>query len=89
MTYLDLAKTLRTPENVRPLWVVHTRAGQRYTRDGFQSVWQRVKAGFRFHDLRRAGATDIEDADRQKFTGHASPQMAERYNAKPIKSPSH
>jgi integrase len=86
---LDLAKTLPKPANVECWQVVHTRAGRRYTRTGFNSSWQRLNAGFTFHDLRRAGATDMEDADRQNFTGHASQRMAESYNVKPIKSRSH
>lgn len=86
---LDLAKTLPKPENVQCWSVVHTRAGRRYTRTGFNSSWQRINAGFTFHDLRRAGATDMEDANRQNFTGHASQRMAESYNVRPIKSPSH
>lgn len=86
---LDLAKTLPKPAGIESWYVVHTRTGAKYTRTGFNSSWQRVKAGFAFHDLRRAGATDIEDAERQNFTGHASPRMAESYNVKPIKSKSH
>lgn len=86
---LDLAKTLPKPSNVECWYVVHNRSGQRYTRSGFNSVWHRLNTGFHFHDLRRAGATDMADADRAKFTGHTSSRMAERYNAKPIESPSH
>ena len=85
----DLAKTLPKPASIQSWYVVHTRTGSRYTRTGFNSSWQRVNAGFTFHDLRRAGATDMEDAERQNFTGHASQRMAESYNVKPIKSRSH
>lgn len=86
---LDLAKALPRPDGIECWYVVHTRAGRRYTRTGFNSSWQRLKAGFTFHDLRRAGATDMTDAERQSFTGHASQRMAESYNVKPIKSRSH
>ena len=86
---LDLAKTLPAPDSIQSWYVVHTRAGTQYTRTGFNSSWQRLNAGFTFHDLRRAGATDIEDGERMNFTGHASQRMAESYNVKPIKSRSH
>lgn len=86
---LELAKTLPKPEGIECWYVVHTRGGRRYTRTGFNSSWHRLAPGFTFHDLRRAGATDMRDAERQAFTGHSSQRMAESYNVRPIKSPSH
>lgn len=85
---LDLARTLPCTKGITSLYVVHTQAGRRYTRDGFKSLWHRLAAGFTFHDLRRAGTSDFE-GERKLFTGHATERMAESYAVLPIKSPSH
>lgn len=48
-------------------WLLPTRSGDRYTRDGFQSIWQRHQRDwskstgherFRWHDIRAKSATD-------------------------------
>ena len=86
---LDLAKTLPKPKTVICPYVVRTRSGRRYTRSGFNSVWQRIGAGFQFYDLKRSGTTDFAGEKKSDFTGHESERMAQSYNVKPIKSPSH
>lgn len=90
---LQAARHLPRPEGLAPVWIVHNSKGQQYTGTGFASVWSRAvkRAGqsFTFHDLRRKAITDYEGNQRRQFSGHKSEQMAQRYNVKPIKSPSH
>jgi integrase len=88
---VDAAKSLPCTRGVHSLYVVHTRTGARYTDSGFAKVLARaVKAGgqdWTFHDLRRTAITDA-DGDK-RFSGHKTDAMAQRYNVKPIRSPSH
>lgn len=90
---LTAAKLLPKPEGITPIWIVHNNRGQQYTPGGFTSSWKTVikksSVHFTFHDLRRKAITDYDGDKRQDFSGHKSPQMADRYNVKPIKSPSH
>lgn len=72
--------------------VIRSRSGRAYTRTGFNSVWLReqraalvagaIKERFRFHDLKIKAVSDFE-GDVQKFSGHKSRNMAERYNRTP------
>ena len=88
---LDLAKSDLC--GVRSVWVIHTKGGQKYTRDGFQANFRRVKKAAnlvepQFRDLRKKGATDYEGRTRD-FTGHTTDAIAERvYNLNRRKSPS-
>jgi len=69
----------------RPL--VRTTGGTRYTRSGFQTLWQRLMAKlpeeqrFTFHDLRAKAGSDHEDG---KLLGHADTRTLNRhYRRKP------
>jgi len=87
---IDLA--LAQPSKHLTMYVIHTKTGMRYTRDGFNTVWSRViKSAFEqqlitepftFHDLKRKGISDFE-GDKQRFSGHMTRAMAERYNVRP------
>jgi integrase len=75
--------------------VVCNRKGKEYTKNGFDSVWQRLMAkatsgenairGFQFRDLRRKSATDeIDEKTAQTRLGHSSPAITRRvYRVKP------
>lgn len=87
---IDLA--LSQPSKHLTMYVIHTTTGMRYTRDGFNTIWGRVIKSalaqqliaepFTFHDLKRKGISDFE-GDKQKFSGHMTRAMAERYNVRP------
>lgn len=63
-----MSRALRVKPQVRPN-IVCSRKGKQYTKDGFDSVWQRlvdkaVAEGmerFQFRDLRRKSASDEDD----------------------------
>lgn len=90
---VNLAKKLNRP--VRGMHLFCTRKGQPYSADGFKSIWQRVmnsamkkeliKERFRFHDIRRKAASDIEAKDgrelARKLLGHSTQKMTENYIA--------
>ncbi|XZZ63297.1 tyrosine-type recombinase/integrase [Microbulbifer sp. SSSA002] len=69
--------------------IIRSRTGRPFTRTGFNATWLReqraaleagvIKERFRFHDLKIKAASDF-DGDVQKFTGHKTRSMAERYN---------
>lgn len=70
-----------------------TRTGGHYTRDGFQSLWQRWKgkAGvpdLRWHDLRRKSGSDADtEQEAQERLSHADPGVTRKhYRAKPARS---
>lgn len=76
-------------------WVIATQDGQKYTSDGFKTLWQRtidkaLKAGaiqerFNFHDLRSKAASDC-DQDATKLLGHENPATTRKhYDRKPSK----
>jgi len=69
-------------------WIVCNRKGEQYTKNGFDSVWQRlmVKAvekgqieRFQFRDIRAKNASDEPDLGiAQARLGHASSEITER-----------
>ena len=68
------------------MYLFCTRTGQRYTDDGFNSIWQRYKKksgveDVHFHDIRAKALTDAEEQgrDAQKMAGHESKEMTEDY----------
>lgn len=73
---------------VTSLYLFSGRTGQRYTEDGLQTMWQRVRkrAGLpdvNFHDIRRSRITDAERkfgmAMANALAGHRSVTTTERY----------
>jgi len=46
----------------------------------FDTAWQRLKTGFRFHDLKAKGVSDSKTANP---AGHRSVAMIENYRRKP------
>jgi len=90
---IDLAKSARPKNRVCP-YVISTREGSRYTRDGFKAIWQRnmrkahengiIAERFTFHDLRAKAAS--ESSHGQALLGHQSAATTERiYQRKPSK----
>ena len=99
-----IAESKRIRGRVTGLYLFCNRKGRPYTRDGFSSLWQRlmkevVAEGvlterFRFHDIRRKSATDLEKASgreqARRLLGHGSQQMTGVYisgkqSVKPVK----
>jgi len=90
---VELAKRLK--RHVRGLTLFCNKKGAPYSADGFKSIWQRVmnraikdgiiKERFRFHDLRRKAATDLEAKSGREFArkllGHSTQKMTENYIA--------
>ncbi len=66
------------------LYLLCTREGQRYTEDGFKSLWQRAMAKtvakgmrrFTFHDIRGKAASDADDP--ATLLAHDDPKTTER-----------
>ncbi len=79
---------------VGSMYLISTRRGQRYTGDGFRSIWQRcmkryVAAGgehFTEHDLRAKAASEATLEVAQALLGHRSPVTTEVvYRRKPTR----
>tara|TARA_R110002096_G_scaffold313173_1_gene507458 strand:- start:3209 stop:4222 length:1014 start_codon:yes stop_codon:yes gene_type:complete len=78
--------------NVDSVFIVHTKTGQKVTKEAFKSAWTRLKkkmviAGiepFNFHDLKAAGVSDVEgtDEDRLDASGHRDRKMLKVYDRK-------
>jgi integrase len=88
----DLREIWRTAAGLRigalPLFA--TRAGTHYSRDSFQSIWQRWRKklpvqNVRWHDLRRkTGSDSASAADASELLGHADEKVTRKhYRAKP------
>ncbi|WP_444922821.1 tyrosine-type recombinase/integrase [Microbulbifer sp. DLAB2-AF] len=94
---VDRAVATNTEAQIQTTHIIRSRVGRAYTRTGFNAVWQReqraalaagaIKQRFRFHDLKIKAASDFE-GDVQKFTGHKTRSMAERYNRTADRAPS-
>ncbi|WP_444897762.1 tyrosine-type recombinase/integrase [Microbulbifer sp. SSSA005] len=86
---VDRAVATNTEAQIQTTHIIRSRVGRAYTRMGFNAIWLReqraalaagaIKQRFRFHDLKIKAASDFE-GDVQKFTGHKTRSMAERYN---------
>ena len=85
-----IEQAIALPPKSRP-FIVGNRAGNQYTKDGFDSVWQRLMSKatdpdsdqsierFQFRDLRRKSASDEEDEQiAQQRLGHASVAITNR-----------
>ncbi len=76
---------LKLRPQVRP-WIVCNRKGQQFTKNGFDSVWNRLMAKaekkierFQFRDLRAKNASDEPElAVAQARLGHSDPKITER-----------
>ena len=89
-------RALSLSPQLRP-WIVCNRKGQQYTKNGFDSVWNRLMAKatagedaierFQFLDLRRKSASDeVDELVAQQRLGHASVEITNRvYRVKPKK----
>jgi len=82
--------TLPTPAiKTGDFYLVRGQKGDRLTESGFETLWQRLMAKavasgierFTFHDLKAKGVSDTE-GDKQKASGHKSPQMVAVYDRK-------
>lgn len=88
----EMALSANTQTKVQTSHILRGRTGRGYTRTGFNAVWQReqraalesgaLKERFRFHDLKIKAISDFE-GDTQRFSGHKTRSMAERYNRTP------
>lgn len=81
------------PRGIRGMHLFTTRRGAPYSTQGFDSIWQRTVKGayekgviderFRFHDLRRKAATDVEKLRGREYArqllGHATQAMTANY----------
>lgn len=86
---VDLALKANKGSKAQSMHLIRSKIGHGYTRDGFNSSWNReqraaTKAGalparFRFHDLKIKGISDFK-GDKQEFSGHKTRSMMERYN---------
>jgi len=88
---VDKAKRLKRP--IRGFYLLCTRRGQKYTRDGFSSMFKRAVAAtlekgkitqsFSFYDIRRKAATDADQTKGREFArqllDHSSQKMTGRY----------
>ncbi len=74
---------------VKSVFIIHDKRGQRITTSAFKSAWTRLKkrmqqAGiepFNFHDLKAAGISDF-DGDKLQASGHRDPKMLKVYDRK-------
>lgn len=86
---IDRTRSLRRP--IGSFFVITSRKGTPYTKDGFRSAWQRLMAEankqgliqekFTFHDIR---AKHLSDRDEQQLNaqlagGHTDPSVTKRY----------
>jgi integrase len=88
-----VARSRQFAESLNSEYLFPTSLGSRYTSSGFQSIWQRlikkalgmniIQERFRFNDIRRKTATDIEDKlsreDARKLLGHDTQKTTEIY----------
>lgn len=94
---IDLSKTLPLSSGISSLYVIHQSKGSKYTRDGFNSRWQKAKEeavkifpyldfNFTFHDLKAKGISDLEGtlSEKQNISGHKTPSQTARYDRKVV-----
>lgn len=89
------ASSLPLNKGASSVYVLHQASGHRYTRDGFNSRWQKAKSlarseypdllfDFTFHDLKAKGISDLEGNlyDKQVISGHKNIEQTARYDRK-------
>ncbi len=64
---------------IASVWLVHDKNGQPITSSALDSAWQRLKPGFRFHDLKKKGVSDSTSVNP---AGHRTASMIQLYNVK-------
>lgn len=92
---IKLSKALPINSGISSLYVIHQPKGAKYTRDGFNSRWQKAKQeaakkfpyldfNFTFHDLKAKGISDLEGTlnEKQSISGHKTPSQTARYDRK-------
>ena len=92
---IELSKTLPLSSGIVSLYVIHQSKGSKYTRDGFNSRWQKAKEeavkkfpyldfNFTFHDLKAKGISDLDGtlSEKQNISGHKTPSQTARYDRK-------
>ena len=92
---IELSKTLPLSSGIFSLYVIHQSKGSKYTRDGFNSRWQKAKEeavkkfpyldfNFTFHDLKAKGISDLDGtlSEKQNISGHKTPSQTARYDRK-------
>lgn len=92
---IELSKTLPLSSGIISLYVIHQSKGSKYTRDGFNSRWQKAKEeavkkfpyldfNFTFHDLKAKGISDLDGtlSEKQNISGHKTPSQTARYDRK-------
>lgn len=82
---VERCRSLQDTQNVRSIYLISNRDGQKYTLSGFESNWQKtmakaVKAGlaerFRFNDIRSMAADKSETPS--ELLGHDDPKVTNR-----------
>ncbi|MGJ3352106.1 tyrosine-type recombinase/integrase [Providencia sp. Je.9.19] len=92
---IELSKTLPLSSGIISIYVIHQSKGSKYTRDGFNSRWQKAKEeavkkfpyldfNFTFHDLKAKGISDLDGtlSEKQNISGHKTPSQTARYDRK-------
>ncbi|MHC5175437.1 tyrosine-type recombinase/integrase [Serratia rhizosphaerae] len=92
---IELAESLPLKDGMISMFVLHQQRGHRYTRDGFNSRWQKAKDkaaeqfpdisfDFTFHDLKAKGISDLEGSlmEKQAISGHKTITQTARYDRK-------
>lgn len=62
------------------MYIIHDKSGMKVKTSSFDTAWQRLKAGFTFHDLKAKGVSDSTHANP---AGHKSNNMVQLYRRKP------
>lgn len=78
-----------TAEQIRSVWLIHDKKGQKIRDESFKSSWARMMKklkeqgyeGFTFHDLKAKGVSDF-DGDKLKASGHKTQSMLNVYDRK-------
>jgi len=87
---IALAKTIPNKNNTK--YLINSIHDTRYTSEGFQSNWHKLKIkvreisglpmDFTFHDIKAKSITEYH-GDRKRFAGHSSEKQTETYIRKP------
>ena len=97
---INLSDSLPLNSGISSIYVLHQSRGSGYTRDGFNSRWQKAKEpatekfphlnfNFTFHDLKAKGISDLDGSlsEKQKISGHKKITQTARYDRKVVVVP--
>ena len=70
----------RALANSKSSYLIHDKHGEKILISSFDTAWQRLKAGFTFHDLKAKGVSDSKAVNP---AGHKSANMIQMYRRKP------